>query len=846
MPIVFIKSARNSEAPDASYNIDTLREYLQTRQSAVVGLDVTYTPPQHFVYLVTEEGELHRYPIRKIAGEHSCFRMFHKFDATKNIFSTTPKYAVSSVKITIDQSNIFSASEQDQLIVPQSQTNVTAADAQEAPFDSDSPLTQEQQARLFHLSTEDRTFCGYLQYILDFGPDSSQRILAAAISRNHPNLTEEETYERRLFRLMFLALNKIQRFPNALLQDATGKVPTVGAVFDYFVFCIQQRLETKVEDSALIRYRSSNRERLVGGNDDFGDDGIYNPQGLIGDHDKLFRCIYLILGAQPEANTVARMKDIIQNNAFYSFRFTLLNVLSDILLSATTDKATQLTQYIEVYDCIQIMYPKKGWHHFSAHIKNAQKAIFELSFPSAETIKIQFLQLGFLRLDDKIWINTYIDSHREFYQQLHASDDPIGLIYLLCTLHHVNLLAGVDFTALASHKHPYGLANALNTLHQAHLLSPENYATAIKHGRPNSLASALHALQQLNLLSPERFAVVVNPREPLEFSRILDTDFWTDFMQRHYEYIPILIDVYHPNDLSTVMSALHQEGLLNQENFKAMVTHRFPMILTVILILFRQNGLLTPENQAALVNQEFPHPLALALNILHQVNLLTPENRRAVVASSMLITLAKALDILRQADLLNQENFDVIKQASSQTITVLDRFHQFNALDQFTFSQVLLLQRQSNDSLTSFISKYSKTIQAYRKILSSADAAHGDIQIELRPAYALLYDYTKGKVGLVNSSLSFFGSIAAKCKRGLTGHMNRHHIDAVAEILKDIRLNQINTNTLAQRLQQIKEASGFNPLGSLAKRISLIYKECRIQEPRREQTQAQEPTANRP
>ena len=251
-------------------------------------------------------------------------------------------------------------------------------------------------------------------------------------------------------------------------------------------------------------------------------------------------------------------------------------------------------------------------------------------------------------------------------------------------------------------------------------------------------------------------------------------------------------------DLSLVLTRLKQASILNQENF-----------------------------DKVLASQSNLHDLAEALALLQECQdkkLLTQESFAVVVTDNTPLALAEALTLLDD-DLFTHENLAAVKNHSNplSLARALRYLHYHGGVTSFTF---LFISSQPDpfENIDKFTKTYKKTNHTYGEIYSAVSGAHTNIDQELQQAYALLLDYTKGKRGLINSPLAFFESVAAKCKRGFSGHMNRHHIDAVAEILDRIRNNQITSlSELREPLRAIQQIPGFNQLGSLAKRIHFIY-----------------------
>ena len=416
--------------------------------------------------------------------------------------------------------------------------------------------------------------------------------------------------------------------------------------------------------------------------------------------------------------------------------------------------------------------------------------------------------------------------------------------------------------AVETHPEPAAMFDALEMLARFRILHQINFDIVCRHHELHRMVIALRALFEESLLTQEQF-IMVSACAPHKLEDIILV--LTELHKNHIlseDNIQILQVDTDPSLLKMIASLLKrlQEAsvVVNQQNLDILTQPTLENMLKAISSLDAA-GISTPQNIStiSLLTQQNPYRLSfsyswkLALELLQKAGILTQSNfdafnERCTQHPSGLSQLAGVLQQLDFAHLLTQENFNTVIACSDlkalyEASSPLSHGHMLN---KFTFA--FISTQPMSDDLTKFITQYTKTHKQYLKIRSEANQAHADIPLELRGAFALLHDYTKGKVRPTSTSspMSFFESIASKFKRGLTGHMNRHHVDAVTTILHDIQTGHITSrNELATRLNGIENTDHFNPQGSLAKRIAFLQTVAQI---RQDNTQHQAGSSSNP
>ena len=414
----------------------------------------------------------------------------------------------------------------------------------------------------------------------------------------------------------------------------------------------------------------------------------------------------------------------------------------------------------------------------------------------------------------------------------HSKPDLLALAFV--TLHEKKLLENAAYReAVNAHSKPDLLALAFVTLHEEKLLENAAYRGAVNaHSKPHDLARAFVTLHEKKLLENGAYREAFNAHsQPDLLVRAFVTLHEQDLLNNE-ECWKAVAEHSLPHLLARAFVTLHEKKLLeNEECWKAVAAHQDPGYLANGIIFLQSADIINPLNLQAMIQKVDTKFFIETLKFVFNAQLLNQENFNRITHASPR-DLAGILRVLEEADLLTTENISKVLLNYQPTLSKAIRLlSQEKLLSQFSLNYIF-----SHPHLdpAQCITKYCETMHQYQHIGKLADEYNPitkAIKSELQPAYALLYDYTKGKVGSIKSPLTFFESTLASCKRGLTGHWNRHHIDAIATILKDIREGSIKSRQcLSECLRGITNNADFNKNGSLAKRIMFIEQNWPAQE----------------
>lgn len=136
-------------------------------------------------------------------------------------------------------------------------------DLKQPPFFPQLPLTQKQQEFLYRGGVRSLvSFSEELHKILAFKTEEKEMALRACISYESFNLGEDAQETVEIIKAIFLSLGSISTYPSQMLFD--DGVPTLGAIYDYYVACIQACLTRRVTKRNLRIDEKEHRHLKLG------------------------------------------------------------------------------------------------------------------------------------------------------------------------------------------------------------------------------------------------------------------------------------------------------------------------------------------------------------------------------------------------------------------------------------------------------------------------------------------------------------------------------------------------------------------------------------------------------
>ncbi len=326
--------------PNAYAELTTL---LKSHPNGLVGMEINADGMmQHFFYQAVAVGntpEIHRYPMRKSVDKYNVVPMYFVLKEREDeyYFDTTPR-ASSGVKFS--EGALF-FSEQDKLAIDQLKSSERMQKLQlseTVPFFPAVNLTKQQQEFLYSGQVKPLiSFQEELKKLLhdsDTTMEEKELILTACISKRAFKLSAEAAQQVTLMNIEFLKSVHIGTDNASVLcsKEMNGErrpSPTLGAIHDFYIRCIQSHLQIKVAEEELDSIQVEQGlvdapiDEILQRFPSFKDPAPYKP---LSDKDEIcLDALHLLLMSQEGENTIEKMKQNVLNNS----KFT--EVLDDIM-----------------------------------------------------------------------------------------------------------------------------------------------------------------------------------------------------------------------------------------------------------------------------------------------------------------------------------------------------------------------------------------------------------------------------------------------------------------------------------------------------------------------------------
>ena len=499
-----------------------LRSIFDFFPSGFVGAEISASSQMmSYFYWSMEDGTLCRTPIRKHQDAHgnnvySCLPMFVTWNISQKRFNLAANSIRQNNRVSLRtlSSNEFFSVEEQTLCIERHRVPV-APERPESPTPllTSSPLSEEQQYALYHGNMNGAIFCEAVEEILEL--ENGEQILMASISIQHTPLSDNDTIEVRTFRYQFLAPNVINDFPQSLCDEKIGGPITIGAVHDYYTFCIQSTLQNKVSSAHLIKLGEANRSKVLGAKENtskYGNDGIYNRQGLYGTHELIYRTLRLIIQLQKTVNFNTEMASIF--TPLSSRDCQLLRIaVQDLINAIKFERTTQRPEYIEIYMYIEAEFPREGWINLLYHLEHAFAILLQRVSAISDDEKQQNNKGTAICAILDITTNPK-KQHlvSQLTHELTGQDIWMGaLLYDIAPE-----LATTVNMILVRHLVPFQVMDIINALQRVHLFTPANLLMLLVH---KDLANVTKALRLLQGLTQPRFDILFN-RESFPFQLV--------------------------------------------------------------------------------------------------------------------------------------------------------------------------------------------------------------------------------------------------------------------------------------------------------------------------------------
>lgn len=688
-------SGSESESQKSDVKIITADDLLSkmTENETVVGLSFSQALGTHYLFQKIK-GELRRYPIRidPKTGESLLLPMHTLYNKEKGTFSTTPSDKVEIDKRPIIPTNslYFSEDETKKLIQEiQSGEQLTQKENASCPYLENSVLSTEQQEKLYFAcvtsTIQGESFSDYLKNNILSLP-SSEKILRASIG-DPVELNDEEQIELRAFRYEFFSPNRIAQFSKELLcsNESQNNCPTVGDILDFYTHCVQTTLKRDdkqtVEQKNIRGYSAQTRAVKVGETQhDFKNEGIYNPQGLSGERDAMYRCVMQIFVLQPDHSLGQAIQTILKNSEFSLYHYQLYTLITDMLASIETNNPTQHTEYIEIYKYIEPIYPKSGWRHLKTHLQQAQNEL-----------------IAILPLEKLIYNDTRITAERAenlvncikplSVNNWQRKKEILTLIHQpeMIILQKHDLLKSDYIEPILNCKHTYGMASALSEalkdLETNNLLTEQHVECVFKCDEPIAMAHIIGYLHKMGLPKTEDIKSIVSCQYPAWLT--------TSLQHLSSQKIQITVTPAHLNKMVnnehivTILNRLAKKYIeVSQSDFESLFIRKNLSDLASALETLAPSddwftgefsGLLTKPVFQAVLNHATPKSLADTLRFIYKVDskkFFTEKNIQMIAKHQDMEALYGVLTLLKDKNLLKDDYFSaIINRTDSQLNT---------------------------------------------------------------------------------------------------------------------------------------------------------------------------------
>ena len=268
MSMIYFKVHMNDEDSVQSRSYTELKEHLARYPNGAIGVEInTDGLMQHYYYQSdARTSEIRRYPLRKMGGQYSCMKMYASLETKEAPYFGTPQqitgaeatpelpkdslFFVEKNKATIEAMKLAVRQE---ILKPRDK----------ASYFPELPLSQQQQEFLYSGQVKKGiSFQEELSKLLDNTDvtiDEKERALRTCISKQSEDLSDEAAVQRKIIQSEFLSLGSILNYPVAILasEKMAGigtPAPTIGAIRDYYVACIQSHLQSPIASEDLSGY----------------------------------------------------------------------------------------------------------------------------------------------------------------------------------------------------------------------------------------------------------------------------------------------------------------------------------------------------------------------------------------------------------------------------------------------------------------------------------------------------------------------------------------------------------------------------------------------------------------
>jgi len=254
MSTIYYKVKENGIERIQSLSYAELKEYL-AHHLGIVGVEVNSDGLLHYYYQSdAETSEIRRYPLRKIREQYICLNMYQLLKIGKEELILG---AVSAPAPELPKDSLFFI-EQDKSTInamKQAAREERLKPSKKAPYFPELPLTQKQQESLYsgqvktHISFQEEL--NKLLENSEISPEEKESALRTCISKQSEKLSDCAAVQSMVIQSEFLSLGSIVNYPASIVdtKEMAGQrtsLPTIGAIRDYYVACIQSHLQYPV------------------------------------------------------------------------------------------------------------------------------------------------------------------------------------------------------------------------------------------------------------------------------------------------------------------------------------------------------------------------------------------------------------------------------------------------------------------------------------------------------------------------------------------------------------------------------------------------------------------------
>lgn len=476
--------------PNCNFTPVQLMTHIQSHGS-VIGLCLTPEPATQYLFDV-KNNELRRYPIRMITqttlDNYAIFQ--------NNDFENPASLMNDRAPRISGQHSLFTENEIEEII----------KDEKQCPYLEGSPLSREQQDLLYSGVVVPRfgiSFYYFLtEYILPL--PHPEKVLQGVITHKEVPFNDDDKEgksARDSLLYNFLAPNRIVFFEKKLYPNASHK-PTVGAILDFYIHCMQMALRKlgheTVATTDLRTYSERSRAAQLGDLQyHFTEDEIYEPQGLSGTNDIIFRFVALLL--IPQNQTTEAIATLIHNPGhadFLEYKIALYRAISDLITAIESDSMTKIRTYLPAYDNIDATIPREGWTSY----------LLPQLILALRVLSMDLLPLEIIANDQRITEEQRTEILEKFEGRIASGTVMHALISLCAT----NNMTEENMISVALHKNPIAIADALCILQRAHILNNVNRSAIQAHQNLRAFVELLNAMYRRNILDQGTFNAIIS------------------------------------------------------------------------------------------------------------------------------------------------------------------------------------------------------------------------------------------------------------------------------------------------------------------------------------------------